>query len=271
MFKSTSPIVVPNLIDSHAHLTVEQYESDRSEVIQRAHDHKMNAIINMGTTLADSHAGLELSQQHDFIYTTVGIHPQECFHTTENDLAEIAKLAQHSRVVGIGEIGLDYHANYVPHQQQIDVFQQQLSIASGINKPIVIHSRQAETDTMQILLEWTAGIQKPKHLGVIHCFSGTLETAQAYLEMGFYISLGAYIGYPSSRTLRKTIKHLPLGRIILETDCPFLPPQSKRGQRNEPSYVTEVALELARIYEKSPNQIGAISTANCRELFQISD
>ena len=172
-------------------------------------------------------SAIELATKYPFIYAGVGIHPQETSHTSAQDIRDIAILARHPRVVAIGEIGLDFHRDYSPHEQQIRFLKQQLALAEEVQKPVVIHSRMAEKEMLQILGEWVAKRISQAAPGVIHCFNGTLETANAYLKLGFYISLGAYIGYPSSRALREVIKQLPSDRLMVETDCPYLPPQNR--------------------------------------------
>ena len=260
---------IANLTDSHAHLTVSEYCHDLDEIISRAQKSQMYRLINMGTNLQDSQEGIEIAHRHDFILTTVGIHPQESFGITEKEIEKIELMAKDSRVIAIGEIGLDYYREYVSHAQQISVFQQQLALAQKQKLPVVIHSRQAEEDTQKILSEWASSQSSKEKLGAIHCFNGSLGIALYYIRMGFYISLGAYIGYPSSKALREVVRQLPLESILLETDCPYLPPQGKRGQRNEPSYIEATARELSIILQKSSEEIATVTTENCRNLFRI--
>jgi len=260
---------IPNLIDTHAHLTIEQFDQDRKDVLARAQESQMYAIINVGTQIEDCLSGIELSEHYSFIHAAVGIHPQECRTITHAELDNLAQMARHPRVVAIGEIGLDFHADYAPHEQQFHVLRQQLSLADEIHKPVLIHARQAQTEIQQILHEWTSKRTSSNAAGIIHCFNGTLETAQVYLQMGFYISLGAYIGYPSSKTLRETVKQIPLDKLMVETDCPYLPPQRLRGHRNEPAYVADTVIELAQLFGTNPDEIAVRTTANSRQLFQI--
>ncbi len=259
------------LIDSHAHLDMEQFGQDRDEVIERALKAGVKNVVSVGIDLASSNKAIELSNKYPSIVATAGIHPQEINESSEDDIKTLAHIAEDSRVAAIGEIGLDFHGDYMPKEQQLKIFKAQLALADELQKPVVIHCRQAEADMLEVLAGWDAGhSQKQRPPGVIHCFSGTLETAEKYLRWGFYISLGAYIGYPSSRALRGIIERLPLDRLMLETDSPFLPPQSKRGQRNEPSYVVEAARELAAIKGLPMEVIAEITTGNTRRLFGIS-
>jgi TatD DNase family protein len=174
-------------------------------------------------------------------------------------------------VVAIGEIGLDLYRNYSPRESQLQVLVWQLELAMRLELPVVIHCRQAEKDMLTLLRDWASSHNAPKGRprGVVHCFSGDMDTAQQYLDMGFFISLGAYIGYPSSRHIYDVIRDIPQDRLVLETDSPFLPPQTHRGQRNEPSYLPFTVESLAEIREVSPETVARETTRNARRLFRI--
>lgn len=259
------------LIDSHAHLDMSQFDTDRDEVIQRAEQSGLTSIINAGIDLASSLKSFELSQACRIIYAAVGIHPQESTTISQKDITSLSLLAQKPKVVAIGEIGLDFYHDYAPHEQQIRVLQWQLALADETNLPVIIHSRQADKETLSILADWRMKCTFASRIpGVIHCFNGNIELAEKYLELGFYISLGSYIGYPSSKSFREVVRQLPVEKLLIETDCPFLPPQSHRGHRNEPSYVVEAAKELANIKELSIEVITAHTSENARRLFGIS-
>jgi TatD DNase family protein len=259
------------LIDSHAHLDLPQFDTDRDEVIQRAKLSGLTSIINAGTDLASSQKSFELAQACHIIYAAVGIHPQESTLISQKDIISLSSLARKSKVVAIGEIGLDFYRDYAPHEQQIRVFQWQLALAAETTLPVIIHSRQADKETLSILADWRMKFNSASRMpGVIHCFNGNTELAQKYLELGFYISLGSYIGYPSSKSFRAVVRQLPVEKLLIETDCPFLPPQSHRGHRNEPSYVVEAAKELANIKGLSMEVITAHTSENARRLFGIS-
>jgi TatD DNase family protein len=271
MFKNEFADAI-RLIDSHAHLDMEQFDADRKEVIERAEQAGVTSILNVGIDIASSRKAVELSQQYHANMAAAGIHPQETNQTTKQGMTEISQIARDPLVVAIGEIGLDFHRDYSPHEQQIKILKWQLALADELRKPVIIHCRQAEKEMLSILTDWRSGCDSsPRLAGVIHCFSGTLEMANSYLELGFYISLGAYIGYPSSRSLREVIKALPMDKLLIETDCPFLPPQSHRGERNEPAYVVETAKELAEIKGISLEIVADGISANAKRLFGISD
>jgi TatD DNase family protein len=258
-----------NLIDSHAHLDMARFEADRAEAIRRAAQAGVNRIVNVGIDLPSSRQAIELARKHSEVIPAVGIHPQETKGITTQDVDDLAKLAVIPGVVAIGEIGLDFYRDYSPHPKQIEVLQQQLELAARLKLPIIIHCRQAEEAIQPLLEEWLAKypVSRP---GVIHCFNGDLASARTYLGMGFFIALGAYIGYPSSKDLREVIKQLPLEELLVETDSSFLPPQGLRGQRNEPAYVVEAAKELARIKGVSLMSIAKVTTENAMKLFNLS-
>jgi TatD DNase family protein len=258
------------LIDSHAHVDMEQFDADREEVIYRAKQSGVNFIINVGIDLASSLKAIELSRQNPSIIAAAGIHPQETGSTSEQDISELSRIARDPHVAAIGEIGLDFYRDHSPHEQQLKFFKRQLSLADELNKPVIIHCRQAEKEMLEVLTEWKANNRSTREsAGVIHCFSGTISAANAYLRLGFCISLGAYIGYPSSKSLHEVIKQLPMDKLLVETDCPFLPPQGKRGERNEPSYVVEAARELAIIKGLSLEAVANHTSENTKRLFGI--
>jgi TatD DNase family protein len=185
----------------------------------------------------------------------------------KDDFGIMAELAKHNKVVAIGEIGLDYYRNKAPREIQLQVFRWQLELAEKTDLPVVIHSRQADSDTLVSLREWINSAKRNREAaGVIHCFSGDAGIARQYLDMGFYISFGAYIGYPSS-SLSEVIRSIPADRLLLETDSPFLPPQSHRGKRNEPAYLPMTLAVLARFRNESPEILAQQTTENAARIF----
>jgi len=259
------------IIDTHAHLDMPQFDRDRAEVINRAHEAGVVAIVNVGTDLKSSEHAIKLAEVNPGVFAAVGFHPHEVASVSKADIRRLIDMARHKKVVAIGEIGLDYYRSHSPHEIQHKVLEWQLEVAAESNLPVVIHSRQAETDMVDTLKKWTASV-KPRDdgiRGVIHCFSGGIETARQYLDMGFHISLGGYIGYPTSRNSHATIRALPLDRLLIETDSPFLPPQSRRGQRNEPSYLPVTVTALAEIKGVSPETVARETAANARRVFHL--
>jgi TatD DNase family protein len=261
-----------SIVDIHAHLDMDSFNRDRTEVIARALEVGVSTIITVGTDLESSKNAIRLAESHAEVLASVGFDPHEASKVKKEDIADLAKMAQHPRVVAIGEIGLDFYRNYSSREAQLQVLEWQLGLATRLDLPVVIHCRQAEKDMLTLLRDWTSSHNAPKGQprGVIHCFSGDIGTAQQYLDMGFFISLGAYIGYPSSRHIYDVIRAIPRDRLVLETDSPFLPPQAHRGQRNEPSYLPLTAGLLAEIRGVSPETIARETTRNARHLFRIA-
>jgi len=201
----------------------------------------------------------------------VGIHPHEASTVKKSDITELAKMAGHHRVVALGEIGLDFYRNYAPRAAQLEALQWQLELAVRTKLPVIIHSRQAEKEMLEVLKNWKTWFRDPhgERKGVIHCFSGDNSTAKEYLDMGFYLALGAYIGYPNSVNAFNVIRGIPADRLLVETDCPFLSPQDYRRKRNEPSMITYTVEALASIREVSFETIARETTQNARRLFKM--
>jgi TatD DNase family protein len=259
------------IVDSHAHLDMPEFDVDREQVISRAVSSGISRIITIGIDLPSSIKAIELAEKYPAVLASVGIHPQESRKVQKEDINKLSELAKHPKVVAIGETGLDFFRNYSPKEDQLTVLQWELEIAEKAKLPVIIHCRQAQSEMVPILKEWSAqSFLNGRPAGVIHCFSGDAAIAEKYMAMGFYISLGAYIGYPSSAGLREVIHHLPLNRLIIETDCPFLPPQMYRGKRNEPSYTLITLGVLAEIKQASMEETALITTANAKKLFNIS-
>lgn len=260
-----------SLIDTHAHLDMTEFDEDRAEMIARALDAGVGNIITAGTDLESSKKAIEISELYPGIYAAVGIHPQEAATISEADMKQIGELARHPRVVAIGETGLDFYRNYAPKTRQIQALKWHLALAAELDIPVVIHCRQAEADMLEVLhsciLDY--GDKHGQYRGVIHCFSGDANMAKEYLNMGFYLSLGGYIGYPSSKGTHNAIRSIPEERLLVETDSPFLPPQSHRGKRNEPAYVPLTVRVLATIKEESYEAIAKVTTQNAQRLFHL--
>ncbi len=257
-----------HLTDTHAHLDMARFEADRAEVIRRAQAAGVTRIVTVGIDLPSSRTAIVLAHQNQGLYPAVGIHPQETKETTAQDLAGLASLAEAPTVAAIGEIGLDYYHDYSPHEKQLEVLRYQLELAAQRKLPALLHCRAAEADFIPALTQWVAS-RHPARPGIIHCFSGNLAAAQTYLRLGFCLGLGGYLGYPSSKELREVAKQLPMDRLVLETDCPFLPPQGRRGQRNEPAYMVETAETLAQVKGLSVAEVARATTENAKRVFGI--
>jgi TatD DNase family protein len=260
-----------SLVDTHAHLDMKEFDPDRIEVIHRAEEAGIRSIISVGIDLASSFKAINLSQSYEGVFATTGFHPSKAQEVTPQDLAELEKLANHPRVVAIGELGLDYHYQPVDKDAQKRLMRWQLELAQRLELPAIIHCREAEEDMLSDLANWSSTNQRASNQapGVIHCFNGNSEIAQKYLKMGFYISIGAYIGYPSAKHLCNVIRSIPLDRLLIETDCPFLPPQRYRGQRNEPAYIPFILQTLEDITDSTKESIAHKTTENANQLFKL--
>jgi TatD DNase family protein len=254
------------LIDTHTHLDDTRYDSDRDVMIARARDAGVERMITIGCDLATSQAAVALADRYAFVYASVGVHPHEVKHVTDGWYEQLRTLSAHEKVVAYGEIGLDYHYNHSPAADQRARFREQLRIAREVRLPVVIHTREAQEDTVQILKdEWS-----PDLGGVFHCFSGDAWLAKDALDLGFYLSFSGILTFQNAGMLRDIAKTVPTDRILIETDCPYLTPAPHRGKRNEPAYVWYVADSLARIFGAADIEAVAESTtANARRLFRI--
>ena len=252
------------LIDTHAHLQLEHFDTDRDAVIQRAHDAGVATIICISTDAASSRAAIALAEKHEHVYAAVGIHPNDCGATSAEDFKQIAELAQHPKVVAIGEIGMDNHWKTVPLPKQAEVFARQLDLAAQLHKPVVIHNREASaaiTDTLH-----AHGVSKLK--GVFHCFSEDWNYAEQVLNLGCHISFTGNLTYKKS-ALPEVAKQIPLERIMLETDSPYMTPAPHRGKRNEPAYTVHIAEKLAEIIGLSFAEICERTAQNAVALFGL--
>ncbi|MDY0190346.1 MAG: TatD family nuclease-associated radical SAM protein [Desulfuromonas sp.] len=252
-------------IDTHAHLDGERFNDDLDAVIQRAHAAGVHNIITVGCDIESSQASIKLSEGYPNIYAAVGIHPHEAEQATAAAMSHLEQLAQHERVVAIGEIGLDYYRNHGPYTQQHQALRKQIHLAQRCKLPIIIHDREAHADTLRIIKEENGGCNG----GVFHCFSGDIAMAKQCVDLGFHLSFTGSITYPKNCDIRETINHIPLERILVETDCPYLAPQKWRGKRNVPAYVVNTAQQIAQIKQLSLDDIARITTQNAQRLFGI--
>lgn len=253
-----------SLIDTHAHLHLQHFDEDRQEVIQRAVEAGVTKMISIGTDTASSGQSIELAEKYDSVFAAVGIHPTDCAHASDKDFEEIRKLAQHPRVVAIGEIGLDFYWKTVTPEVQRRVFVHQLALAREMDKPVIIHNREAG----EAILETLHAENIRELRGVFHCFSEDFDFAQRVLDLGSHISFIGNLTYKKS-TLPDVAARIPLERIMLETDAPFMTPVPHRGKRNEPAYVVHVAEKLAQIKKISVEEIAQATTGNAQRLFGI--
>jgi TatD DNase family protein len=253
------------LIDTHTHLDAHQFDEDRAEVIERARTAGVHKLINIGFNRETIPTTMALAEQYDFIYAVVGWHPVDSINMLPGDLDWIASLCDHSKVVAIGEIGLDYHWDTSPKGVQQRVFREQIQLARQKKKPIVIHNRDAHEDVVRLLIEEDA-----KDVGgVMHCYSGSWETAKRCLDINFYISFGGPVTFKNARVPKEVLAKVPLDRLLIETDAPYLAPHPHRGKRNESAFVRLVAETAAEITGKSVDEIAKITTENAMKCFGI--
>ena len=270
------------LTDTHCHLDLNKFDQDRESVIQRAREAPLERILIPGLDLESSQAAVRLAESHPAIYAAVGFHPTDLDKFSEKAFEDLQKLSAHPRVVALGEIGIDYY--WVKEREerafQIEILRRQLDFAASINQPVIIHMReeedvwfgQASIDLIQILHEWHKTLVAESHPlaekpGVLHSFNGTLETAQNAMDLNFYIGVTGPVTYKNAEEKRQIIRQLPLERLLIETDSPFLTPVPHRGKRNEPAFVAYIADKIAEIHMTTREQVAEITTTNAARLF----
>jgi len=254
------------LIDTHAHLQMNKYDNDRDEVIVRAAEAGVGYIINASFDPESSQQAVKLAEKYENLYAAVGIHPHDAKLLDAETLDALRDLAGHPKVVAIGETGLDYYRDLSPRPIQKSAFEKQIRLAEEVDLPVIIHNRDAHQDTLEILRRYSGQVR-----GLMHCFSGDQNFADNCIQMGLYISFAGPITYPKSHQLREIAAHVQSDRFFVETDCPYLAPQFKRGKRNEPSYVKAVARKIAEIRRTTFPEIARITTENAKDFFGIGE
>ncbi|QCR30744.1 TatD family hydrolase [Lysinibacillus sp. SGAir0095] len=254
-------------IDTHVHLNADQYDDDLQQVIERALEAKVEKMVVVGFDRKTIERAMKLADEFEFIYAVIGWHPVDAIDCTSEDLEWIEKLAAHPKVVGIGETGLDYYWDKSPKDVQQELFRKQIHLAQKLKLPIIIHNRDATGDVVKILREENAASVG----GVMHCFSGSVETARECIDMKFMISLGGPVTFKNARMPKEVAKEIPLEHLMIETDAPYLAPHPYRGKRNEPSYVPLVAEEIARQKELSIDEVAKATTSNAIKFFNLDE
>ena len=255
--------------DSHAHIDGPEFDADREEIIERARAAGVSVILNVGT--GDPHSGaferaVELGKKYESVYTAIGTHPHDARFYDDKAEDRIKTLVESERVIAWGEIGLDFHYDNSPRDVQIEVFKRQLHAARDCDLPVVIHTREAESETIEILKSAYSGANRR---GIFHCFSGSMELAQRAVELGFLISFSGIVTFKKADELRAVAKQVPLDRLLIETDCPYLSPIPHRGKRNEPAYVIEVARCLAGLHGVELEEMARITSENFKRFFRL--
>lgn len=255
------------LFDTHVHLNARQFKEDVEEVIARAYNNGVKQMVVVGFDDETIPLAIDIAEKHENIYAAVGWHPVDAIDYKEDHLGMLEKLSDHEKVVALGEMGLDYHWDTSPKDVQENVFRKQIQLARRVHMPIIIHNREATSDVIRILQDENA-----KDIGgIMHCFSGNITEMKACLDMNFYISLGGPVTFKNAKEVKELAKLIPLDRLLIETDAPYLAPHPYRGKRNEPAYVTLVAEQIATLREMEYEELCHITTENAKEVFRIND
>ena len=253
-----------SLIDSHVHLNDRRFQDDIGAVINSAHKAGVSHMINVGSNIATSKLAVKQSHQFKGLSAAVGIHPHHADTYNQKSIKEIEALLSDKKVVAWGEIGLDYHYDFSPRQQQMKAFTGQLELIARHKVPVIIHNRESHHDMLRTLADWKGSIT-----GVMHCYSGSAEMARSFLDLGYYISIAGPVTFKNARKLLDVVKYVPLESLLIETDCPYLTPVPYRGKRNEPAYVVEIARKIAEIKGLDFETVARQTTENAIKLFKL--
>lgn len=253
------------IFDTHTHYDDKEFDHDRELVLADLKNHNIGTVVNVSSSLASIKTTLDLTKKYDFIYGTVGVHPSETGELTEESFAYLQEQAKQEKIVGIGEIGLDYHWKEPDKAIQKTWFLRQLSLAKELDMPFIIHSRDAAEDTFDMIKSEYSNGQN----GVIHCFSYSKEIAKKYLTMGFYLGIGGVVTFQNSKKLKEVVEYMPLSQLLLETDCPYLAPVPYRGKRNFSGYLSYVIEEIARLKNISIETVIETTTGNAKKFYRL--
>lgn len=256
------------IFDSHAHYDDEQYNEDRDQLLAGMNRGGVEYVVNVGSSLDTVRTTVDIVNKYDFIYGSAGVHPEETYELTESDMIWLSEICKLDKIVAVGEIGLDYHREDADRELQQKWFRRQLDIAVDLKLPVIIHSREAAKDTMDVLKEYQNRLREGDK-GVIHCFSYTLETAREYINMGYYIGIGGVVTFNNAKKLKQVAASIPLDRIVLETDCPYLAPVPYRGKRNSSLNLPYVVDEIASLKGISRDEIINVTRNNALRMYGI--
>ncbi len=251
-------------IDTHVHLTDDRFKDDIEKVIDNAVKNSVKTMINIGADLDTSKKAVYQTKMHDMLYSAVGFHPHGAKNIEEKDYLELIELLSEDKVLAIGEIGLDYHYDFSPRKVQQEVFKKQMEIAKMYKYAVVIHNRESHEDVYNTLKEFEGEVS-----GIMHCYSGSYDMAKRFIDLDYYISIAGPITFKNARKLPDVVKGVPLDRLLIETDCPYLAPTPYRGKRNEPAYVVEVAKKIAEIRNMSLEEVAEVTTRNAQKAFRF--
>ena len=253
------------IFDTHAHYDDDAFDEDRDALLSGMKETGVEYIVNVGASMASSERSIKLAEKYPFVYAAVGVHPDEVAELDEKKFAKLREWTNHEKVKAVGEIGLDYYWDKEKHDLQKHWFMRQMELASEVKLPMIVHSREAAKDTLDMVIA-----AKPLNLsGIIHCYSYSVEQAREYLNMGYYIGIGGVVTFKNAKKLKEVAEYTPLSQIVLETDCPYLAPTPFRGKRNDSSKIAYVAEELAAIKQVPVEEVIRITNENGRRLYNI--
>ena len=253
------------IFDTHAHYDDDAFDEDRDVLLSGMREQNVEYIVNVGASMASSKRSIRLAEKYPFVYAAVGVHPDEVGELDEEKFTKLREWTTHEKVKAVGEIGLDYYWDKEKHDLQKHWFMRQMELASEVKLPIIVHSREAAKDTLDMVIA-----AKPLNLsGIIHCYSYSVEQAREYLNMGYYIGIGGVVTFKNAKKLKEVAEYTPLSQIVLETDCPYLAPTPFRGKRNDSSKIAYVAEELAAIKQVPVEEVIRITNENGRRLYNI--
>lgn len=250
--------------DTHAHIDDKKFDETRYSVIKSAMRGELSCLVNIGSDITSSENSVQLADNYDFIYAAVGIHPHDSQNVSYESFARLEQLADHPKVVAIGEIGFDYHYDFSDKASQSHAFNHQMELAKKLRLPVVIHNREAHKDTLDVLRHY------PGVTGIVHSYSGSLETARILLDMGYYLSFNGIITFKNAHRTREVLQYLPHDRVLIETDCPYLSPEPYRGQLNTPNMIKYIAQAVAEIWGVPVEEVARITMENGKRIYQIS-
>ena len=253
------------LFDTHAHMNDPAFDQDQEEVLLGLKDKGVEWMMNVGCCLESSRDCIAMAEKYPFVYASVGSHPDSADEVSDGVLAQYRQMAAHPKVRAIGEIGLDYYYETIPREVQIKAFRMQMELARELKMPVIVHERNAHDDGMRVVKEFK------DVTGVFHCYSGSAEMARQLVDMGWYIGFTGVLTFKNARKAVETAERIPLERIVLETDCPFMAPEPFRGKRNDPGYLYRMAERLAEIRGISIEEVHAVTTENAKRLYRIED
>lgn len=255
--------MLTNIFDTHAHYDDEKFDSDREAVLSALPSKGVHAVLNAACDMESCLSSIRLSQTYDFIYASVGMHPHSAESFTQQDLETIASYTKQPKVVAIGEIGLDYHYDFSPREIQKQVFERQIQLALDLDLPIIVHDREAHADTMELLKKY-----QPR--GILHCYSGSAEMAKEILKLGMYIAFGGAVTFKNARKVLESAASVPLDRLLVETDCPYMTPEPQRGTRCDSSLIAYTAQKLAELHQIDPQSLLDQTCKNAYEVYRIA-